>query len=81
MIHIKRKLISQKNKALDSVKQQIELLEIKILDSLNNRKETDVVNSKWLTRAVQPRLADKTFIENFKEFIDQKKRVKIQDNS
>ena len=66
-------LISQKNKALDSVKQQIELLEIKILDSLNNRKETDVVNSKWLTRAVQPRLADKTFIENFKEFIDQKK--------
>lgn len=71
-----KKLISQKNKALDSVKQQIELLEIKILDSLNNRKETDVVNSKWLTRAVQPRLADKTFIENFKEFIDQKKGLK-----
>ena len=68
-----KKLISQKNKALDSVKQQIELLEIKILDSLNNRKETDVVNSKWLTRAVQPRLADKTFIENFEEYIKVKK--------
>ena len=66
-------LITQKNKALDSVKQQIELLEIKIIDSLNNRKETDVVNSKWLTRAVQPRLADKTFIENFEEYIKVKK--------
>ena len=66
-------LISHKNNALDSVKQQIELLEIKILDSLNNRKETDVVNSKWLTRAVQPRLADKTFIENFEEYIKVKK--------
>jgi len=61
-------LIAQKNKALDSVKQQIELLEIKIIDSLNNRKETDIVNSKWLTRAVQPRLADKTFLENFEEY-------------
>tara|TARA_R110000803_G_scaffold84089_2_gene150279 strand:- start:825 stop:2066 length:1242 start_codon:yes stop_codon:yes gene_type:complete len=66
-------LITHKNNALDSVKQQIELLEIKILDSLNNRKETDVVNSKWLTRAVQPRLADKTFIENFEEYIKVKK--------
>ena len=68
-----KKLITHKNNALDSVKQQIELLEIKILDSLNNRKETDVVNSKWLTRAVQPRLADKTFIENFEEYIKVKK--------
>ena len=73
-----KKLISQKNKALDSVKQQIELLEIKILDSLNNRKETDVVNSKWLTRAVQPRLADKTFIENFEESREKKKKVKVK---
>ena len=62
-------LISQKNKALDIVKQQIELLESKILSELNNKKETDIVNSKWLTRAVQPRLADKTFIENFEEYI------------
>ncbi len=69
-------LISHKNNALDSVKQQIELLEIKILDSLNNRKETDVVNSKWLTRAVQPRLADKTFIENFEEYINIKTKGK-----
>ena len=68
-------LITQKNKALDSVKQQIELLEIKIIDSLNNRKETDVVNSKWLTRAVQPKLADKTFIENFEEYINIKEKV------
>ena len=69
-------LITQKNKALDSVKQQIELLEIKIIDSLNNRKETDVVNSKWLTRAVQPRLADKTFIENFEAYLEVKKGLK-----
>ena len=68
-------LISQKNKALDIVKQQIELLESKILSDLNNTKETDVVNSKWLTRVVQPRLADKTFIENFKEYVKIKEKI------
>ena len=69
-------LISQKNKALDIVKQQIELLESKILSDLNNTKETDVVNSKWLTRVVQPRLADKTFIENFEAYLEVKKGLK-----
>ena len=69
-------LIAEKNKALEIVKQQIELLEIKILSDLNNKKDTDIINSKWLTRTVQPRLADKTFIENFKEFIEQKKNLK-----
>ena len=70
-----KKLIAQKNKALDVVKQNIELLESKIISDLNNRKDTDVINSKWLTRAVQPRLADKTFIENFKEYIKIKEKV------
>tara|TARA_R110000764_G_scaffold179685_1_gene265762 strand:- start:48 stop:1292 length:1245 start_codon:yes stop_codon:yes gene_type:complete len=68
-------LITQKNNALDIVKQQIELLEIKILSEINNTKETDVINSKWLTRVVQPRLADKTFIENFKEYIKIKEKM------
>jgi integrase len=66
-------LITEKNKALDFVANQIQLLEIKIVNDINNKKETDIVNSKWLTRAVQPRLADKTFIENFEEYIKVKK--------
>ena len=70
-----KRLIAQKNKALDVVKQNIELLESKIISELNNRKETDVINSKWLTRAVQPRLADKTFTENFKEYIKIKEKL------
>lgn len=68
-------LITHKNNALDIVKQQIELLEIKILSEINNTKETDVINSKWLTRVVQPRLADKTFIENFKDYVKIKEKI------
>ena len=44
-------LITHKNNALDIVKQQIELLEIKILSEINNTKETDVINSKWLDQS------------------------------
>jgi integrase len=69
-------LIAEKNKALDIVSNEIKMLEVKILSELNSRNETDIVNSKWLTRAVQPRLADKTFIENFQEYVNIKTKSK-----
>ena len=68
-------LITEKNKALDIVQKQIQLLQVKILSDINNIKETDTVNSKWLTRAVQPKLADLTFIENFDLYLDSKKSL------
>ena len=71
-----KNIVIKKNIALDVVIREMASLELEIRTLANQLKPNEVINSKWLKKAVQPQLTDNTLLGHIDIWLASKTDVK-----
>ena len=73
---VKKNLIIEKNLALEVVQAEMTALELRVRTLSNQLKEYEVINSKWLKRAVQPQLTQQYLQDYINVWLKTKRGLK-----
>jgi integrase len=73
---VKKNLIIEKNLALEVVQAEMTALELRVRTLSNQLKEYEVINSKWLKRAVQPQLTQQYLQDHINLWLKTKRGLK-----
>jgi integrase len=72
----KKNLLIQKNLALEVVQAEMTILELRVRTLSNQLKEYEVINSRWLKRAVQPQLTHQYLQDHINVWLKTKRSLK-----
>jgi integrase len=73
-----KKIIQEKNDYLNELQSKLNTLKSYLISLLNNKKEYEIIDSKWLKEIIKPSKTDDelpiTLVEYFEKYLDYKKK-------